>query len=61
MINLKYQLLYGMITANYLIDHVLYQIFKFIFKISLKTWRRDYYPSIRIYVNKTENSITFKI
>ena len=40
-------------SLNYLMDHILYQIFKAIFNIS--------YPSIRIYVNKIENRIPFKI
>ena len=47
---------------NYLIDHVLYQIFKITLNISLKneTVTPDN-PSIMIYVNKIENRITFKI
>ena len=43
---------------NYLMDHI-YQIFKIILNIYLKTWRED--CSIRIYINKIENKITFKI
>ena len=43
---------------NYLMDHI-YQIFKIILNIYLKTWRKD--CSIRIYINKIENKITFKI
>ena len=33
-INLKYQLRYGMKSFNYLMDHILYQIFKIILSIS---------------------------
>ena len=47
-VNLKYQLPYSL---NYLMDHILYQIFKTILSIS----------SIMIYVNKLENRIMFKI
>ena len=39
--NLKYQLQHGMKSLNYLMDHILYQIFKIILSISLKTWRKD--------------------
>ena len=40
--NLKYQLQHGMMEClNYLMDHILYQIFKIILSISLKTWRKD--------------------
>ena len=37
-------------NLNYLMDHILYQIFKIISD-----------PQIRIYVNKLENKITFKM
>ena len=43
---------------KYLMDHI-YQIFKIILNIYLKAWRKD--CSIRIYINKIENKITFKI
>ena len=33
-INLKYQLQRGMKTLDYLMDHILYQIFKYIWSIS---------------------------
>ena len=36
-INLRYQLLHGMKGLNYLMDHILYHIFKIIFNISYKT------------------------
>ena len=39
-------------------DHILYQILKTILSIFKKTWRNT---SIRIYVNKIENRIVFKI
>ena len=38
-INLKYQLRYRMKNLNYLMDHILYQIFKIIYL--KKTWRKD--------------------
>ena len=40
-------------------DHILYQIFKTVLHILKKTWRKD--SSIRVYVNKIVNGITFKI
>ena len=48
--NLKYQFLRGMINLNCLMDYVPYLIFKIILS-----------KSIRMYVNKIENRITFKI
>ena len=41
-INLKCQLQHGMKNLNYVMDHILYQIFKINVSISLKTWRKDY-------------------
>ena len=41
-------------TLNYLVNHVLYQIFKIIIK---NHGEKAVNPSIRIYVNKTENKI----
>ena len=38
-INLKHQLRQGM---NYLMDHILYHIFKIILSILKKAWRKDY-------------------
>ena len=35
-INLKYQLQHGMTSLNYLMDHILYQIFKIALNTSLK-------------------------
>ena len=35
-INLKYQPRHGMKSLNYLMDHILYQIFRIILNISLK-------------------------
>ena len=46
-----------MINLNYLIDHILYQIFKIILSISLKTRNHNNNYPIRRYVNR----ITFKI
>ena len=49
-------------NLNYLMGHTLYQIFKIILRISLKNYgEKTINPSIRIYVNKIENRITFKI
>ena len=61
-INLKYQLLNGMISFNYLMDHILYQIIKFTLNISLKKHQTvTDNPEIKIYVTKIENRITFEI
>ena len=37
----KFRLERGMKNLNYLMDHILYQIFKIILNIYLKTWRKD--------------------
>ena len=60
MINLKYQLQHGVMHLTYLMDHILYQIFTIILSILKKHEKTDN-PSIRKYVNKIENRITFKI
>ena len=54
--NLKYQLRYGMKRLNYLMDNILY--FEYIFKIHETVTDN---PSIRMYVNRIQNRITFKI
>ena len=47
---------------NYQMDHIQYQIFKIIFEYILKKHSENVdNPSIKIYVNKIENSVTFKI
>ena len=47
---------------NYLVDHILYQIFKITLNTSLKKNETvTDNPSIMIYVNKIENRISFKI
>ena len=46
---------------NNLMDHILYQIFKIILNIYLKTWEKTVNPSIRIFVNKIENRIASKM
>ena len=52
-INLKYQLQHGIKNLNYLMDHILYQIFTIIFIISQKKpGQKTDNPSVRIYVNK---------
>ena len=61
MTNLKYQLQRGMINLNCLMDHILYQIFKTILIIFKKNNENTNNSSIRIYLNKFENRITFKI
>ena len=46
---------------NYLMDHILYKIFKIIFIIILKKREKlSGNPPIRIYVNKIENRTAFK-
>ena len=58
-INLKYQLQDGMKSLNYLMDHILYQIFRITLNTSLKKHETiTDNPSIRKYVNKIENKIT---
>ena len=63
-INLKYQHQRGVINLNFLMDHFLYQISKIILKFIYIMKRHEKVaddPPIRIYVNKIENWITFKI
>ena len=61
-INIKYQVQHEMKNLSYLIDHILYQIFKIILNISSKTLgEKTVNHSIRIYVNTLENRIMFKI
>ena len=60
--NLKYQLRHGMKSFNYLMDHILYQIFKFTLNISLKKHETVTINTlITTYVNKIKNRIAFKI
>ena len=67
--NLKYQLQHGIKNLNYLMDHILYQIFKIIFKKEKgkknqklkKPGEKTVNPSIRICKNKIEKRITCKI
>ena len=61
-INLKYQLQHEMKNLNYLMDHILYQIFKIILSIfKKKRGEETDNSSIEIYGNKIKNRITFKI
>ena len=54
-INLKYQIQHRMINLNYLMDHLLYQVFKIILSMSSKTMKQvSDNPPIRICVNKIE-------
>ena len=53
-------------NLNYFMDHNLYQIFKNILRMSSKEKKKKNEtvtdnPSIKIYVNKIENWLTFKI
>ena len=48
-------------NLSYQMDHIQYQIFKIILNIFKKNAVKVDNPSIRIYVNKIENRITFKI
>ena len=49
-------------NLNYQMDHTQYQIFKIILSIFLKNIVKVFdNPSIKIYVNKIENRVTFKI
>ena len=60
MINLKYQLRHGMNNLNYLMDNILYVIFKIILNIYYKSMeKKPVNPSIKIYINKKENRTTF--
>ena len=60
--SVKYQLKHGMINLNYHINHILCQIFKIILSIFFKKYNEKIgNPSMRIYINKTKNRITFKI
>ena len=60
-INLKYLLQRGMMNLNYPMDHILYQIFKIILSIFKKHEKSIDNPSIRIYLNKVESRIAFRI
>ena len=52
-------------SLNYLVDHILYQIFKNIFEYILKKHGQKINDnnnlSIKLYVNKIENRITLKM
>ena len=49
-------------NLNYLMDRTLYQTFKIILNIYLKKHgEKSVDPAIKVYVNKLENRITFKI
>ena len=62
MINLKYQLQHGTKSSNFLMAHIMYQIFKTILSLlSKKHETVTDNPSIIINVNKKDDIITFKI
>ena len=52
-------------NLNYLMNHNLYQIFKRLFSIYIiyikEHLEKTVNPAIKIYINKTENRIMFKI
>ena len=64
---MKYQFEQGMINSNYLIYHNLYQAFKIIFSTLQKKKTKKKHETlidntpINIYVNRTENKISFKV
>ena len=62
-INLKFQLRHGMKSFNYLMYHILYQIFKINLNIYLKKKHEKSTDnsSIKIYVSKIENRVTLRI
>ena len=61
-ISLKYQVQFGRNNLNYLMNHILYQIFEVNLSISSRKIEQGAYnPPIRVYVHKIENRITFKI
>ena len=61
-IHLKYQLQHGMKNLNYLLIHILYQIFKIMLNIYKKNIEKRLIilQSEYIYINKIENRPTFK-
>ena len=60
-INLKDLPPRGVIPLTYLMEATLLQIFKIILSIFLRNSENVDNPSIKIYVNKIENRVTFKI
>ena len=58
--NLNYQLRHEIKSLNYLMDHILYQIFKITLNISYFEYITDN-PSIIIYLDEMQNRIIFKI
>ena len=61
-INLKYQLLHGITSLNYLMGHILCQLYKITLNISLKNHEeKTDNPSIKMFVIKMVNIIMFKI
>ena len=49
-------------NINFLLDYILYQIFKITLNIYLKKHEvKTVNPSIRLYINKIQNRILFKI
>ena len=48
-------------NLNYQMDHIQYQIFKIILSIFLRNSENVDNPLIKVYINKIENRVTFKI
>ena len=48
-------------NSNYMMDHILYQIFNIILKMYLKSMRKRKSISKNRYKKKIENRVTFKI
>ena len=61
MTNLKYQIKHGMKYSNYLMDPTVSDICNYFEYIIKKSETLTGRPPIKIYVNKIENRITFKI
>ena len=60
-IDSKYQVQHEMKSLNYLMDHILYQVFKITLHTSLRKHETvTDKSSMRVYVNKMENRITWK-
>ena len=61
-INLKYLHQHGMINLNCLMDHILHHTLNIILSIFKKKHGENIdKPSVKIYVNKIEDRVTFKI
>ena len=57
----KYRLQHEMKSMNYLMVHIIYQIFNIVLNTYQKHGKNTVNPSIRSYVNEIESRITYKI